>query len=281
MGRGCCSCRRAPRRGPGRLRELDEAVIGTISGGHQRGEDRRCGWTFRTYRLFVPSSVDPKRPGALIVVLHGGLMTFDRIVEGTGFSELAMRVGFIVVYPKPEPGVFFNSGDRNLATLTNPPRARIDLTVDDAELVRVLIARIGAEYVLDSARIFATGISNGGSMAHRLGCELSDQIAAIAPVAGELMVECHPVRPVSVIEFHGFDDPIFPFAGGVGKFGGTYPAVEATFARWRQLDGCPTRGPCNAGSDVVLHRVPGRHGHGWPPDGAQKIWDFFAAHPRT
>lgn len=59
-----------------------------------------AGGRDRRYRLFVPPSVDPKRPTPLVTVLHGGLMTFDRIVEGTGFGERARRAGFIVAYPK-------------------------------------------------------------------------------------------------------------------------------------------------------------------------------------
>jgi poly(3-hydroxybutyrate) depolymerase len=35
----------------------------------------------RTYRLFVPPAVNAKEPSPLIIVLHGGRMTFDRIVE--------------------------------------------------------------------------------------------------------------------------------------------------------------------------------------------------------
>jgi polyhydroxybutyrate depolymerase len=214
-------------------------------------------------------------PAELAVSLYGGRMNFDRVVEGTDFHYPATRFGFIVVYPKAEPGGFFNSGDRGLS------HSGLDSSVDDVAFVRHLIEHIGAEYALDPSRLFATGQSNGASIAHRLGCELSDQIAAIGPVAGELMIECHPGQPVSVIEFHGLDDPIFPFMGGVGKFGGMYPPVEATFAKWRELDGCPGQGNlCKAGTDVVLHTVPGPDGHGWPANATQKIWDFFAAHPR-
>jgi polyhydroxybutyrate depolymerase len=39
------------------------------------------------------------------------------------------------------------------------------------------------EHNVDQKRIFATGLSNGGIMTHRVGCELSGVFAAIAPVA--------------------------------------------------------------------------------------------------
>lgn len=37
---------------------------------------------------------------------------------------------------------------------------------------------------VDDDRVFATGYSGGGRMSSALACELSDTIAAIAPVAG-------------------------------------------------------------------------------------------------
>ena len=39
---------------------------------------------------------------------------------------------------------------------------------------------------VDPARIAATGLSNGGFMAYRIGCDLADRVAAIAPVAAVL-----------------------------------------------------------------------------------------------
>ncbi len=148
-------------------------------------------------------------------------MNFDRVVEGTRFNDLATRFGFIVVYPKAEPGVYFNSGDRRL------PAPGLDSSVDDVAFVGHLIERIGADYALDPSRLFATGQSNGASMAHRLGCELSDQIAAIGPVAGELMIECRPGQPVSVIEFHRLDDPIFPFMAASASLASGIPRNRA------------------------------------------------------
>lgn len=47
-----------------------------------------------------------------------------------------------------------------------------------------MLDALGREPCVDARRVYATGLSNGGVMAHRPGCELSDRIAAIAPVAG-------------------------------------------------------------------------------------------------
>src|SRR5690349_18796236 len=54
--------------------------------------------------------------------------------------------------------------------------------VDDVGLVGAILDRLETEMCVDTARIYSTGFSNGGFLSHRLGCELSDRIAAIAPV---------------------------------------------------------------------------------------------------
>jgi polyhydroxybutyrate depolymerase len=79
--------------------------------------------------------------------------------------------------------------------------------VDDVEFTRRLLDELAAVVTIDPKRVFATGMSNGGIMAYRLASELSDRIAAIAPVSGPMGTKtCAPRRPVSVIHFHGTDD---------------------------------------------------------------------------
>ena len=56
--------------------------------------------------------------------------------------------------------------------------------VDDVGFTRALLDDLATVTNVDAKRVFATGISNGGIMCYRLASELSDRIAAIAPVAG-------------------------------------------------------------------------------------------------
>ena len=81
-------------------------------------------------------------------------------------------------------------------------------------------------------RIYATGQSNGGYMSHRLGCDASDWIAAIAPVSADspwrdFDANCRPTRVMPVLSFHGTDDRAVSYTGGY-----------ETVAWWRNYNGC-------------------------------------------
>lgn len=147
------------------------------------------------------------------------------------------------------------------------------------------------------------GITRGGGMANRLGCELSDHLAAIAPVSGdyEYGEDCSPYRPVAVVAFHGTNDPTIPYNGfGVPgqphesyvRIGTPIPTWAAT---WAERNGCSASpftvfqegevsrkgwSDCRAGAEVILYTVNGGT-HNWPSavDAAQMIWDFFTQHP--
>lgn len=155
-------------------------------------------------------------------------------------------------------------------------------------------------------------------MAYRLAAELSERIAAIAPVSGPMGTEsCHPSRPVSVLHFHGTADPFAPFDGARGARSLpsiNFYSVEHSLRAWIAADGCPvdpavtrlpvrvddgtlvtrkTYGPCREGSEVVLMMID-NGGHTWPGrqprvgflgrstaniDANDVMWDFFLKHP--
>ncbi|MDV7395600.1 hypothetical protein RZS08_29700, partial [Arthrospira platensis SPKY1] len=119
------------------------------------------------------------------------------------------------------------------------------------------------------------GMSNGGFMSHRLACELSDRIAAIAGVTGTMSSatfdDCSPGRPVPVLQIHGTADLIVNYNGAVG-----IKSVDETLAFWRAHNDCPptalfealpdivnegstveryTYGPCEEESEVMLLKV--------------------------
>ena len=61
--------------------------------------------------------------------------------------------------------------------------------------------------------------------------------AATAPVSYPIdrdpLERCQPSRPIAVSHFHGFGDTLVPYAGGIFSV-----AVQDSFARWREADGC-------------------------------------------
>jgi polyhydroxybutyrate depolymerase len=162
------------------------------------------------------------------------------------------------------------------------------------------------QYSIDPGRIFATGISNGGGMANRVGCDLADVIAAIAPDAGayNFWQDCSPSRPVPVLAFHGLDDNLVPYNGGTPQ--AMEPPIPEWAAAWAKRDDCnyaplvtaPVGGVtvqtwtgCQGNAEVILYTLA-NHGHSWPGSSVMPgaitsqavsatdvMWDFFKAHP--
>src|SRR5262245_25377092 len=133
----------------------------------------------RSYRLHVPSGLDAARAAPLVLVFHGGGGTPEQIERESRFSELADRAGFVVAYPEGHRRSW-NDGRGSDAVAAQRDG------VDDVAFVRALIDAVSAQRRIDAKRIYATGISNGAMMSHRVGLALSPRIAAIAPVAGGL-----------------------------------------------------------------------------------------------
>jgi polyhydroxybutyrate depolymerase len=155
----------------------------------------------------------------LVLALHGAGGNGRFMERYSGLTAAAHPRGVAVAYPDAE-GKFWQlapSGEQ---------------AHDDIAFIRALVDQLEATTCVDPQRVYATGVSNGGGLTARLGCELSDRIAAIAPVAGTYakLPACHPDRPVSVLEIHGTADAAVP-----------YSQVAPFLAQWSALDGCRPR----------------------------------------
>jgi polyhydroxybutyrate depolymerase len=276
----------------------DSVIQSAASGGVIEGELLSEG-RLRFYRLYVPTT--PGSPAPVVVVLHGGLQTPEGIAEMTGFDAKAESKGFLAVYPAGI-GRTFNAGE-----CCGTAQA---LGVDDIGFVGDLVEHLDETYEVDRARVYATGISNGGLLGYRLACERPDMFAGVAPVAATLIGSCDPATPVSILHIHGLLDKNVPFKGGPGSQGFAdvdWPPVMRGLQRWRRIDGCDSDpstkedGPvthrhwteCRDGTDVVLYKLADG-GHSWPggqpvPDplgptsqslnATKKIWHFSKEHP--
>jgi len=260
----------------------------------------------RTFRVHVPPNAGAA-PLPVVLAFHGGGGSGDQAEGSFLFDAIADRERFVVVYPDGSGLVrTWNGGGCCGASAED--------NVDDVGFVRALLGKVDGALCVDDRRVFATGMSNGGILSHRLGCELSDRIAAIAPVAGTIAVTaCTPARPVPVMHVHGDGDAHVPFNGGTGCGASSFAftSVAATLDGWRSRNGCAATtdvvfaqgdGTCvgNRGcaADVILCTVRGG-GHSWP-GGAPKVgvsdcadapqntnfgtselaWRFFQGHPR-
>lgn len=252
----------------------------------------------RRARVRVPASYDPRVPTAVVLNFHG--LTMDGAAEEdlSLMTPVAEARNFVVMYPD-------GTGmprSWNAGACCSPANGS---GVDDVAFVAALLDEAGRRLCLDERRIFATGMSNGGFLSHRLGCELADRIAAIAPVAGVNGLDrCTPPRAVPVLHFHGTSDLLVAYNGG-GLSG--FRSVAASTSGWVERNGCDatpqvtfdredtqceTWSGCRDGAEVTLCTVDGG-GHTWP-GGAQlpagghtttaisasdAMWDFFSRHP--
>ena len=264
----------------------------------------------RSFVVHVPAGLQAGRPTPVVIVLHGGGGDARNAIDQTGMSEQADRSGFLAVYPNGTGRL-----ERTLLTWNSGTCCgfALDQQVDDVAFVATLIDQLQAQYAGDPRRIFVTGMSNGAMMSYRLGCELADRIAAIAPVAGAMGVDCRPSAPVSVVAFHGTADQHVRYQGGTpGVRADPHqrndPPVADTISFWANHDHCTGAvtqdvssdtsrrvHSCPDGVEVTLYTIDGGQ-HAWPggrkgqagadqPTGTisatQLIWEFFQRHPRA
>ena len=240
----------------------------------------------RTYRIYK-SKASHKSTAPVLLVLHGGGgsgSSMEGLTLGQ-FNRIADKHGVIVVYPDGV-GRSWNDGRSDLKTKA------VREGIDDVGFLRALVAHIAEHEAVNSNRIYATGISNGGLMSYRLACDAADFVAAVAPVAAnlsvELAAECRPSRmaPIAIIE--GTDDPLMPWVGGEIKVlwsrHGQVLSAQESFERWIKLGDCAlpithaahdriandgtsvirhVARECTDGAEVRLYEILGG-GHTWP-----------------
>jgi polyhydroxybutyrate depolymerase len=249
----------------------------------------------RSAIVHVPPHAIEKTALPVVLNFHGGGGHGSNEEEYSLMNRLADRETFVVVYPNGS-GRF---GNRLLTWNAGTCCAYAVLNnVDDVGFVRALIPELAQKLPIDRRRIYATGMSNGGMMAHRLAAEASDLIAAAAPVAGGMVLpKIKTARAVPIMHIHSVDDPRALYTGGLGppfpmtKSQVFHPNIDQMIAKWANHNGCATepvvadrradrdaRGhtavkyvflKCRDNAEVVLWKLSGA-GHVWP-GGKQKV----------
>jgi 7,8-dihydropterin-6-yl-methyl-4-(beta-D-ribofuranosyl)aminobenzene 5'-phosphate synthase len=250
----------------------------------------------RWFSVHLPPGYRPGVPAPLVLNLHAFGSTAFQQEALTEMHAKADEVGFVAVHPQ---------------ALNDPPAWYGPLPSEagqnDRLFFEALLSYLPEVISIDPDRIYATGMSNGGTMTYRLGCDMAGTFAAIAPVAGGHLNHqlCEPESPISVLVIHGTDDQVIPYEGQ----GRDQPSVHVWLEAWAEHNLCDsvpveshpyqsvraeTWTHCDGGVEVVLYTLEGG-GHTWPgaPQGlsvgtsfpymsaTDVIWEFFASHPRS
>src|SRR3984957_5635354 len=171
----------------------------------------------RTYLVRLPRGYDAKQKYPVVILLHGMNQDTDDMERLTRFAELADKDGIIAVYPSALHGRW-NVGVRppvQQPAMRSPGRGRRggggypggggggypgggqsggqgrndesrSEPADDVDFLNQMLDQMALKFSLDQARIYATGLSEGGLMAMKAGCSMADRIAAIAPVGAAM-----------------------------------------------------------------------------------------------
>lgn len=277
------------------------ASLGLIAQQDVNGNFMHAG-SNRTYIIHEPQF--PDTPAALIIGLHGLGDQASNVANFSGFSEIGDTAGFYVVYAQAlvDPiltGTAWNNGLNPFAT------------TDDMGFLSRLIDTMLASYPIDTGRVYFTGFSMGGFMCHRIACELSERVTAIASFAGMLpkvyddTAACNPALSIPIAHFHGTADNTVPYDGS-GALSFVVTSVDRTIEFWTGHHNCPSNplidtlpdlatdgyrvwttryDSCDRNSEVLLYTIDGAD-HIWmtPQNDisySHEAWKFFQRHQRN
>ena len=264
----------------------------------------------RYYEVYIPATVAAKP--AMLIMLHGTQNKPDPqpiIALNWGWQNVADDNGFILV--KPASTFNSKSGQWNWDAyymddaFQQPP--------DDPGFLRNLIVTLTQQYNVNPNQVYVAGFSSGAQMAHRVGVELSDLVAAVVIGSGTIVGQLDPppivmpgpaLAPVSIQEWHGTADTTIPPCnnGTTGYSGDKFflATVDDSFNYWTQQNGCTqfqnnlplcvnqkpnqsTTGndatSCASSTEVQFIWEEGV-GHSWVNSQDAVRWQFLAAHPK-
>lgn len=274
----------------------------------------------RTFMVRQPKGFDPQHHYPVVILLHGMNQDADDMERLTRFDELADKDGIIAVYPfalhgrwnvgvqpqerrpvgmgpgrhrhyggggggRPGGGGGYPGGRDPSGQ--HPEQERRSVPADDIGFFNQMLDHLGTKFSVGVSRIYVAGLSEGGLMSLRLGCSLSDRIAAVAAVGAAMpkTIVCLPSRPVPVLMMDGTSDPIVPYNGGT-EHNLNLPVISAddSAKAWAKMDRCSekpekdkisakekggmetkvdTYTRCQRAARVVLYSVKGG-GNTWP-----------------
>jgi polyhydroxybutyrate depolymerase len=255
--------------------------------------------------LRLPRTIAPGERVPLIMVLHGFGVSSALLVAKSALNQVADAKKFAYLAPEGARDslgrTFWNAGPSCCDLEHHAP--------EDLKRLRELLDFSLENPAIDPQRVFVIGYSNGGFMAERLACDVSDRLAGLISVAGAASapeVPCAPTTALSVLEIHGDADPVVHYQGG-SVFDRTDLAPHASALdsakTWARRLGCAggphgigsaDLEPYVAGSETEMQRFDGCRGavelwtvHGGghyvalQPPALAAMWNFMVAHPKA
>jgi poly(hydroxyalkanoate) depolymerase family esterase len=125
---------------------------------------------------YAPEHLPPKAP--LVIALHACTQTIDEYDHGTGWSSLADRLGFAVVYPQQQSA----NNPKNCFSWFLP--ADIARGHGEAFSIREMVEHAITTFAADRDKVFVTGLSAGGAMASVMLATYPEVFAGGAIIAG-------------------------------------------------------------------------------------------------
>lgn len=195
----------------------------------------------RSFYLHLPPQHTSSDQFPLLLALHGGgRADGDELAERTGYNKLADQKGFIVAYPN---GIDAQWNDGRGKTARKSDKI---ILIDDVGFLSALIDHLINTHNVDPSRVYMTGLSNGGMMTLRMGCEASNKLTAIAPVIANMPAKlantCRPDSQLPMLLMNGTQDPMVPWQGGTVRFMrkkmGNVLSTDETLKLWRKLNQC-------------------------------------------
>ena len=272
----------------------------------------------RTFLVRLPKGYDAQKKYPVVILLHGMNQDAQDMERLTGFDQLADKDGILAVYPLalhgrwnvgvrpterrpmgmgpgghhrggygypgggyPGGGGGYPGGGQQQPRNKQPDEEEHKpAEVDDIGFFNQMIDQLSSKFSADPTRIYAAGLSEGGFMSLRVGCAISDRIAAVAAIGAAMpkTMICLPSRPVPLVMIDGTSDPVVPYGGGTEhNLSLATLSVEDSAKAWGKIDRCgekPTKARlpeskgamevktdtydgCGQGAQVVLYSVKG------------------------
>ncbi|KAI1266456.1 carbohydrate esterase family 1 protein [Xylariaceae sp. FL1019] len=188
----------------------------------------------RSYSVHLPSDYDKATPYPVVIGFHGSSSIGLFFEADTKLSESRFTANKIMVYPNGVGGAWAGANYSEVSV------------TEDLQFVSDLLTALRNDYCVDDARVYATGISNGGGFVNTIACStVGGEFAAFAPASGSFYTDnagvtggCSPARtPLPVLEIHGGIDASVNYTGGVGE-GGVEPDIQTWLSWWAERNSC-------------------------------------------